>query len=276
MSELADETKDVLRQYRAAATLNDTDKAALLARVLASIDAGEAGPALDDDVAQVVVLDRWRTAGRVAVALAGAAAVLLLIRVINAGFVAGGEARTDRPEQAVYGLAEGKDGGQVSTVTSKASTPAPASATGGAPREAPVLPASAASKDPEPASAPPRVRSPAPPKTDAKATNRTPDTPIADSLADEMRMMSRVRAALAGDRPGEALAALDAHARRYPAGQMAEDRQALRARSLCAAGRSAAAATAARAFLASHPESPHRAAVTAALRSATERKCVAL
>jgi len=276
MSEPANQTKAALRQYRLATTLNDASKDALLARVLTSIEDGATGPALEQDVtpdvAQVVVLDRWRTAGRIAVALVGAAAVLLLVRVIHGGFVAGGQARTGRPEQAVYGIAEDDSGARVAAPREAAERTPPKPR---AIERAPVFPADVAVPEAPAAPSPRPVPRAAPqrPQPKPKAPRAAPVASAADSLAEEMRMMARARAALAAGQPSDALAALKAHARRYPAGQMAEDRRALRARSLCAAGRNEAAAAAARAFVSAHPGSPHRGKVDAALQRAAEKKC---
>lgn len=80
-----------------------------------------------------------------------------------------------------------------------------------------------------------------------------------DELPAETALLRRAQAALtlhtvAAAR--EALDALDEHARRFPEGTLAEERDATRALALCVAGRVEAAQSAARSFLAAHPSSP--------------------
>jgi hypothetical protein len=74
------------------------------------------------------------------------------------------------------------------------------------------------------------------------------------TLAEENRLLARARAALIDDRPEQALARLDEHARRFPDGILSEERQALRAVALCEAGRDAEGDAAAEAFLREHPQ----------------------
>lgn len=80
-----------------------------------------------------------------------------------------------------------------------------------------------------------------------------------DELPAETALLRRAQAALAAHTAtsaDDALAALDEHARRFPSGTLAEERDATRALALCAAGRVAEAQSAARSFLAAHPTSP--------------------
>jgi hypothetical protein len=55
--------------------------------------------------------------------------------------------------------------------------------------------------------------------------------------------------------------ALDEHARRFPRGALAEEREAARVLALCAQGRASEARASASAFVASNPRSPFAAQV---------------
>jgi hypothetical protein len=79
----------------------------------------------------------------------------------------------------------------------------------------------------------------------------------APDLAAEMAVLRRASALVRAQEGQRALQALDEHARRFPKGQLVEDREALRVQALCAAGQSEAARQAARAFEHAHPASAH-------------------
>lgn len=105
-------------------------------------------------------------------------------------------------------------------------------------------PAAVAEPDPRPPSEQPRAEVSAP---KARAAPSEPDDPPASDLAEETRLLGRARAHLRVGSPSKALAPLAEHARRFPQGQLSEDRMALRAQALCEsgdmkAGRAAAAA----------------------------------
>lgn len=74
------------------------------------------------------------------------------------------------------------------------------------------------------------------------------------TLAEENRLLKQARAALVDAKPEQALARLGEHARRFPDGVLAEEREALRAVALCEAGREADGDAAAQAFLREHPQ----------------------
>lgn len=117
--------------------------------------------------------------------------------------------------------------------------------------------------EPEPESEPqPALQRPrAPGKREPAAAGvgaRTPDddAPLdADALAQELAMIRAVNDALATGAAEQALARLDEHRRRFPAGALLEEAAALQAVALCAAGRGAAGTDAAAAFLSAHPGS---------------------
>lgn len=91
-------------------------------------------------------------------------------------------------------------------------------------------------------------------------------TPIsADALAAEVALIDQAKAALGTGDVAAALTSLDAHARQFPRGQLAEARAATRVRALCKAGRTAEAQTAADALHRTYPKSN--------LAQQTPRKC---
>lgn len=86
----------------------------------------------------------------------------------------------------------------------------------------------------------------------------------ADALAAETTLMLTARTALEGGRPGEALAALDEHRRRFPRGVLIEERDAMRARAHCALGQHDAARREALALVTAYPGSAYLDAIEAA------------
>lgn len=86
------------------------------------------------------------------------------------------------------------------------------------------------------------------------------------TLAEENRLLAQARASLIDERPEQALTQLLDHARRFPDGVLAEERQALRAVALCEAGRDAEGHAAASSFLREHPQ--------AALAQRVRRACL--
>jgi hypothetical protein len=76
------------------------------------------------------------------------------------------------------------------------------------------------------------------------------------AVADEARLLQDGLRALRAGKPACALSLLDAHARQYPEGVLAEEREAERALALAALGRIQEARQAAAAFLRKHPGSP--------------------
>lgn len=131
------------------------------------------------------------------------------------------------------------------------------------PRPAPAVVAPAPS--PPPVVAPPPVVL-APPVVAAPPTVPAPAAAAAprverDDLPAELRWIERAQTALAAGDPGAAQAALRGHARAFPRGHLAEEREALTVQCLCASGRAEEARRAAAAFVARHPTSPQSARV---------------
>jgi hypothetical protein len=135
-----------------------------------------------------------------------------------------------------------------------ASTPAPLpSPTDQTPPPSPTAPL----RTPEPTLAPPSARQPPPPSP--KSTSPS------SSLQKEQELIDTARGALARGRADDALAATEAHAKRFPRGALAEEREALAIQALVLEGNVDAARTRATAFRASYPQSIFRLAVDRAL-----------
>jgi len=77
----------------------------------------------------------------------------------------------------------------------------------------------------------------------------------AESYAGELELLRRAHAAFAGGDFSTALRLLAEHARRFPSGRLAEEREALRVRALSSSGQGDAARRAAEAFAARFPRS---------------------
>jgi hypothetical protein len=70
-----------------------------------------------------------------------------------------------------------------------------------------------------------------------------------------LRLIARAQDALAGNRPDDALVALNEHASKFPQGELADERNALRVLAACSKGTPGASATAEQ-FVRTHPRSP--------------------
>jgi hypothetical protein len=77
--------------------------------------------------------------------------------------------------------------------------------------------------------------------------------PPADSLAEEVALVEEARRAVRARDAGRALAAIDAHARRFPRGKLGLEVTVLRIEALLAQGNRAAARSVGERFLAAHP-----------------------
>lgn len=119
---------------------------------------------------------------------------------------------------------------------------------------------------PSPASAMRTATKPVDPRARASPTSSTPtSSPPADDLAVETELMLAAQDALERGDPRAALAALEAHGRRFPHGVLAEERDVGRVRAHCAAGQHEAARREARELAVAYPRS--------AYLDALERSC---
>jgi hypothetical protein len=111
-----------------------------------------------------------------------------------------------------------------------------------------------------PVEVPAPVRAPLPPPA-------APRPRATDTLDAEQRLLDTARAALVQQRPDAALEALQQHAKGYPAGQLAEERDALEVQALWKVGRDAEARSKGAAFRRRYPQSIFDAALDALEKS---------
>lgn len=133
--------------------------------------------------------------------------------------------------------------------------PAPAAGEGADPGSAPSQPRAARGG----ARSTPAVRVPA-----TRGEPKPPGSRQTPAPADEARLLLQARRALATD-PARALELADAHARRFPRGTLAQEREVLAVRALAALGRHEQARARAARFEARYPGSTHLAAVRRAV-----------
>lgn len=125
------------------------------------------------------------------------------------------------------------------------------------PTKAPAsMPAKPAHIEPAPADdAPVSVpTTPEPPSVEKRAPAAARS---ADSLAQEVAILSRAGAELHAGRPAAALTALDEHQRKFPSGVLGQERSAARVQALCALGRTKEARSAFERLARTAPSSPH-------------------
>ena len=129
---------------------------------------------------------------------------------------------------------------------------------------APVMPAPPPASEPEaPPIAEETPRKPARPRP--AAAERAPvQAPPIDPVLAELMLIQRIKDALDTDQPAAALAAIDAHAREFARGSLAEEREALRVVALCEAGQRERGEKAQQSFLRAYPRSAYRERVRAA------------
>jgi len=120
-------------------------------------------------------------------------------------------------------------------------------------RPAPASPAIAPARSAPVASEPPPRAAPEPPAAVKPRPGRT--ATAQESYAAELRLLHRAQVAYAGDDFSAALMLVAEHTRRFPSGRLAEEREALRIRSLAASGRADDARRATAAFAARFPRS---------------------
>jgi outer membrane protein assembly factor BamD (BamD/ComL family) len=89
-------------------------------------------------------------------------------------------------------------------------------------------------------------------------------TPPFSSLAEELKLVTAAQAALDSGRHDDALALLQQHARRFPHGALAEEREAARVEALCGLGREHEAIRLADRFVIEFPGSPRSSRIRAA------------
>jgi len=132
-------------------------------------------------------------------------------------------------------------------------------------RDEPVVaPPPAASLGPAPAAVPAPVQpaaegTPVAPLEPAPAEQPSPSARRSGTLAQEVAMLSRATADLQAGRAADALKVLAEHQRKYPGGQLAEERRAARVQALCVLGRRAEAEAELERLVRTSPQSPQTA-----------------
>ena len=112
----------------------------------------------------------------------------------------------------------------------------------------------------------------APRDTPAPTASKPARPPVdRDSYAAEIRLLRRAQSAYAGSDYSSSLAVLAEHVRRFPKGGLAEEREALRVRSLAALGRTVQARRAAASFAERFPRSALLPRVRESLEAADSR-----
>jgi hypothetical protein len=154
---------------------------------------------------------------------------------------------------ASLALAAGAAGAAIALVNGALHAPGPAPVA--SPRTvAPVgSPAIDLATTPGPAPAPPATVA----SSAAVAKRQRPARPLTprESYAAELELLQRAQAAYVGRSFSNALAVVAEHGRRFPNGRLAEEREALRVRSLAASGRTEEARRAAMTFVDRFPHS---------------------
>lgn len=104
-----------------------------------------------------------------------------------------------------------------------------------------------------------------PTRRSSKRTRSTEvtDAPATDGFAEEVALLASARAALGAGDAKQAIATLSSHAKRFPAGKLAREREVSWITALCALGRDAEAKRRAADFLRRDDDSPHAAKVRA-------------
>lgn len=251
---LSPEARALIAQARGGDDPSDADRARVRRALLATV-AGGAGLAATSAASSAAA----STVGTgLAATVAKVAAVILVVGGVGAGTV-------------MVAPWEDPPAVEAPAPRARASRPTVERAAAPAPQPPPVAPAVEAALPvpvdepsppvvaPEPPAAPraetvrPRPSRPAPVEPPPPAQ---PASLPASTLAAEVALLRSAQAALNGGDPETALARLGDHARRFPDGAMAEEREAARVLALCRAGRDDEARGAADRFLRERPQSP--------------------
>ena len=196
-----------------------------------------------------------RTARWIGLGLAVAAALAVAVIGVGSGRSTAESSEESSPNEAALQHQTRESGGQAHEHepageprrrrTDKAAVPQPTPEPEPIPEPEPELTSEA---EPEPALKPTTKRRP---KSTAPVEPATPET-----LAAETSLLRRARAALAAKNAGSCLALLSQHAKQFPTGVLAEERDALRVVALCSDGRLQDGKRAAAKFRKAHPGSP--------------------
>lgn len=275
--QLSPRARDLLDAARHADDPSTEERARIRARVLAAVATGglasgaSATAAASSTLASGTAASSGIAAGGIASLTAVATKGLLVLALVSAGTAGVVAVSRSSPIQAP--VAETSSETQTPTRSSAARSASTASL--------PTTPATEpAVALPQQESVPPRIPSratvpsrvaptprPSRPRTALAETVEVPSATIeAPSLATELSILRAAQRARAAGDPHAALQHLEEHARDFPLGSLAAERDGTRVLALCDAGEVAAARAAASAFLARHPGSPLRQRVSVACR----------
>jgi len=234
MDEPSPTARDVLAAYRRRRVLPDDAHARVQVRLADSIARRDH----ERSTEQARHETRRRLAIASVVALAAAAAIVLLARGL-------------RSEPARPGAHDERGQAPYERTSDERELPV-------APREPLDAPEPAATQATAPAVVvPPASTTESPSRRTSRSSSSTEPPAPDTALAEELAIVRRVHAALDRDDADAALAAIAEHERRFPAGQLVEERKSLRVLALCRAGKGPQARAEAQAFLREHAGSAH-------------------
>jgi hypothetical protein len=250
MKDLSEHARSMLDALNAVDAPPADVQASAWAAISARAAAGDMGPALGPEPSSTIV------GGTIA---AGGKAVWIVSGIVAAVGLA-------------TAVAIGLDGDEPAPTTAIAATE-PTSAV----EPAPLVPAPTPMTAPTSADDEPTVMideepgADAPKTDDARASSRKSAVKVAPTkpeeseptLEQEIMLMTEARAALGSGDAARAVRLFERHAKTFPRGEFAIEREVSWITALCALGRTQTATTRATKFLAKHPQSPHAAKVRA-------------
>lgn len=244
---LGPDARDLIAMADGADDPSSADEARVRAKLAARL-AVAAGTGIAAGTAAKTAAASTGTAATTTLAAKIAIGVAVVSATTAGGTVAYEHVMHDRAETAVVVEAPSKPSASAFTSGSaSAFASAPASASASAIPE-PPLPAPTETAHAAPSAIPQ-------PKPTAKPT------PITDTIAEEASLLRAAHASLAKNDGNGAMSSLDEHARRFPRGALAEEREAAKVMALCAQGRASEARASASAFVSANPRSPFAAQV---------------
>jgi len=248
MKDLSEHARAMLDALNAVdAPLADV-QASAWAAISARAAAGDMGPALGHEPSSTIVGGTVATGGKTVWIASGIVAAVGLATAVALGL------GSDEPESIAVDTTDHSAAIEPAQVE-----PAPAPVAASTPAEdEPTVMIEADGEDP------PKV-------DDARATAKRAPGKVAPAKAEEseptleqeIMLMTEARAALGSGDAARAVRLFERHAKTFPRGEFAIEREVSWITALCALGRTQAATNRATKFLAKHPQSPHAAKVQA-------------
>ena len=232
-----DEGRQLLAEFARSREPSPARRAAAWSAISERIRLGDPGPPLDPDTAPAGL----SATGKLGLIVVSGLAVALAV--------------VGRPDADTTAAIAGR---MVPTITVDPPIPADPPAAPAASPAAPATPAAPAahsSPPAQPAAAAPKSERPAARRRHTPRTVPEPaiTTPPASSLAEEMKLLRRANGQLKAGQPGRALQTLAEHARRFPEGTLAAEREVKRAEAHCRHGDRKASRKVVDEFLRDHP-----------------------